>query len=496
MNRSSIHRWLIALLVVLGGSLTTWILLGRPSTGIDDADIFFVYARHFAGGDGFVYNVGGEHVEGFTSLLWTLICSVFYRFTDSVEIPLYLLNVLIGVMVVGLIVHRTGNPLILIGLLASAPAWFAWSHVTLMESGLWCLLLTFLVLAVAERHIWLMSVLLPLLVLTRPEAMLWGGWLLLVSAFVFKPSHSREGPKSVVVPAMLFLAALAGLIIFRLHYFGYPVPNTYYAKVSPGLFANIWSGAGYLLRYLLFNPVHLLVAATWLILLVRTVREWKNGFSFSGIVALCLLPGIGIPVLVGGDHFGGFRFYQPLWPLLCLLAADEWVRRFAGWSRKKWRVILALLVVCGWGLFPATSRLEHEFRIAASGRTTGRVLSEMFSGSEVQPEVATITAGGIKLAYDGPVLDLMGLNSTEMAHAPGPRSGFKNHAAFNRDLFYAWAPDILLCGEDPAFDYKVLKGLTDDERFRQLYVKMELHRHGQHLTAYYSHAFLEQVYQY
>ena len=42
--------------------------LHNPLTGIDDANIYFVYARNLANGHGFVYNIGGERVEGFTSL--------------------------------------------------------------------------------------------------------------------------------------------------------------------------------------------------------------------------------------------------------------------------------------------------------------------------------------------------------------------------------------------------------------------------------------------
>ncbi len=44
-------------------------------------------------------------------------------------------------------------------------------------------------------------------------------------------------------------------------------------------------------------------------------------------------------------------------------------------------------------------------------------------------------------------VDLMGLNNPRMAHAPGDRRGFKNHAAFNRDVFFAIAPDLVIPAE-------------------------------------------------
>jgi len=48
-------------------------LIMAPQVGFDDANITQVYARHLAEGHGFVYNIGGERVEGSTSLIWTLL---------------------------------------------------------------------------------------------------------------------------------------------------------------------------------------------------------------------------------------------------------------------------------------------------------------------------------------------------------------------------------------------------------------------------------------
>jgi hypothetical protein len=137
--------------------------------------------------------------------------------------------------------------------------------------------------------------------------------------------------------------------------------------------------------------------------------------------------------------------------------------------------------------------MKHEFRIARAGRAIGSDLAVMFADLDEYPTVAAITAGGSKFAYPGPVLDLMGLNAVEMAHAPGPRTGYKNHTAFNRDIFYAWHPDILLCGEDADFDAMVLKGLLFEERFRQMYLKVELQRNSRAVGAYYSHRFLQTI---
>src|SRR5690348_8740950 len=55
--------------VGLVGAVTSavWFTFESPATGIDDANIFLAYARNISAGGGFVFNAGGERVEGFTS---------------------------------------------------------------------------------------------------------------------------------------------------------------------------------------------------------------------------------------------------------------------------------------------------------------------------------------------------------------------------------------------------------------------------------------------
>ncbi|QBG47579.1 hypothetical protein EGM51_09295 [Verrucomicrobia bacterium S94] len=473
-----------SLLTVALGALGAWIMLGMPHTGIDDADIFLVYANHFADGHGFVYNIGGERVEGFTSLLWTLICSGFVALFQTVEIPLFFLNLVLGAVTLTACVKRAKEVPGFLIMFAGAPAWFAWCQVTLMETGLWCMLLTLLGLAVAERRSGAAALLMPLLVITRPESMLWGAWVILL-VFVFADKGARF--KAALPVFVTYAISLSALLAFRLWYFGWPVPNTYYAKVTPGFFSNILDGLGYPVGYLFSGAMVFAVVLLFLTLVIK--REKAD--PVAARIVWFLLPGIGIPVLVGGDHFGSFRFYQPLWPLLCLMAVLEWNRLAEGRFPGKLRpYVLPLLFLISWAFFPVSGKIRHEFRIAEEGRRNGETLTRMFQDLEGWPTVAVITAGGNKLGYAGSVLDLMGLNSTEMAHAPGDAAHVKNHSGFNRELFYRWKPDILLCGDSETFDLLVLNGLQQEPRFRVEYSRYTLHRNGVSLRAWYRNEFL------
>jgi hypothetical protein len=128
-------------------------LSGTPLVGYDDANIFFVYARNLVEGNGFVYNPGGERVEGFTSLLWLLICSAARAITPQFEgllftfsiacvsVAVWWLHGFISDVLAGFAVgdraRATMFALALVLGVALAPGFIVWNVVSLMDAGLW-----------------------------------------------------------------------------------------------------------------------------------------------------------------------------------------------------------------------------------------------------------------------------------------------------------------------------------------------------------------------
>jgi hypothetical protein len=288
-----------------------------------------------------------------------------------------------------------------------------------------------------------------------------------------------------------FLGTVAALTIFRLSYFGYPLPNTFYAKVSPSVVFDLTQGGKYFISYLISGPVafacvlsvglsfvHILSAGPDIVTLTLTL------FSATGLL---------IPVVTGGDHFVGFRFYQNIYPLLlltllnwCRIVAPRYVALNPLTGSQVVRAGLVMLslafglyTVWDWRAFDEGTRLKHEFIIARDGRTRGAFAEELFLGAVDRPSLGEITAGGVKYAYSGTVIDLMGLNSTRMAHNGGLRIGRKNHAAFEKSTFYELAPAVLMPSVvvngspsralSESFVVEALKGLTRDSDFRRLY---------------------------
>ena len=77
-------------------------------------------------------------------------------------------------------------------------------------------------------------------------------------------------------------------------------------------------------------------------------------------------------------------------------------------------------------------------------------------------------------------MDLMGLNWTAMAHAPGDRKGTRNHAAFEPAVFWREMPEIVTpnllmfrpetaCDLHDPFADLVLDRMIESRRFRAQY---------------------------
>lgn len=480
-----------AMLSVLVCSTLAWLLLGIPSSGINDADVFLVYARNFAEGHGFAYNVGSEQLEGFPSLLWMLTCSFFHVMGHAVEVPLFLLNLLFGIITVYACLKRCNQKLAFLVLLCSAPAWFAWCQVALEESGLWCMLLTLSILAVSERRVSQSVWLLPLLALARPESMLWGCWLVLILFLGLGLDRGwRAGLRAGFRPAFAFGVVWAALMLFRGHYFGSLLPGSACVEASHGLQVNMGAGVVYLLGYLFSNPAVLLVVLVFGWVCVREIVR-KRGLSKALAVGLCLLPGLGFPLMAGDETSRAFRFYQPLWPLLCLVSAWAMPLLYERRSRLfRWLAPVALLVA-GWAAFALTANLKHEFRMARKGREQGAVLARMFEGHASLPSVAMTSSAGCKYLYSGNVYDLKELAFAAKGHMLGGETDVKGQATFSREVFHEWHPDVLIQSESDASDLWMIQGLQSEPWFRERYVKGELWYNDEILFAYFSRRFVD-----
>lgn len=511
MGSSRLGNWFWAILICAVGAIFTF-AVHHPAVGIDDANITQTYARNIAGGEGYVYSLHGERVEGSTSLLWTLVNALFFTLTDAPERWIALLTFLITAAsvheMVGLlrVVARRqaiSEPVTLAVFaltLWCAPAFFTWSVWTLMDLTIWvwCFSVIFARLAQAAmtaqplpaafwQPVWIALIALPLV---RPE----GVALLLVFGALLLLLSWRQGSNSlmrstVIVCGSSFVLLLA-VTAWRLVYFGFPFPNTFYAKVSMSVLLQAKQGLIYTYVFLK-SPANLFLSCLCLLgifLLARKANRahgtqaWSDRLLLPCVLVLPFAAVIGIYVLVGGDHFGSARQFQVFMPALCALSASCLAAVCLTVSGAVLRIaVLAPLLVCllasTLGYTKNKGLLDLEFRIAESGRELGDMLNQF----PQLKSVGIVAAGGVSRTYRGHLDDLVGLNWVEMAHAPKGVANVmrpKNHAAFNKEVLYRRAPDIILPTTDECnrsrfvgndFNQSVMDNIFEEPRFRSLY---------------------------
>ena len=495
-------------------SIVIYFTNGKSLLGIDDANIYMVYMRNFSDGYGFVYNKGGDQVQGFTSLLWTLIGSLMFTVSEHPEILLLILNTIIVSFALGKLIHYINENytnisankwvyiLLLFGLLLFIPGYFEWTIFSLLETGLWSALLIGISLNILKdskkpSHKLIDPVFTSMLLIsliTRPESMLWGLFFLSAKSFLYirAQGYKSKSYLSTLYYLLIYGVGLVAVLTWRTLYFGYPLPNTFYAKVSEDIFNNLFYGIFYLYRIFLDNPVMILIICSSFYFSISSLIKERLNFDFELLfLTLILSVTLFIPIYTGGDHFSYSRFLQPTLPLIYLLllyCLDTYGKEIP--------LKVAVMGIAFVSFIPnanlyenliyQTSPLAHEWGLAKGGREEGEKLNEFFDELDSLPSQGVLTAGGVAYSYEGVTNDLLGLNNEEMAHADEDRDleGPKNHSGFDKEVFYNQEPDIFFLSggfidnveaedveyiEVGDFSAEVFKNIYEDQKFKEMY---------------------------
>ena len=475
----------------------TQVMLGS-ALGFDDANITMNYAENIANGHGYVYYVGGERVEGSTSPLWTSINALAYLVGIPIEVWLAAIGFGISIAVITSTLAIARSVTLLLGVgdqniriavgigFCAVPTFFGWVIWSYMDIGLWILLCTtlfYVSLKALDADEWSyakLTLLSVALVLCRPEGV---AFACLFAAFLgfFLIWQQRlkmlSYPLAMVAVSLVAFGILAGV---RLQYFGFPVPNTFYAKVSTNFVDQIGLGAAYTRQYLTTLPFPVLLLSIVGILVIAR----KTGSDLSRIYIWSMPLGAAFAAIViyttlGGDHFGSFRFYQFLTPISVAYCAAFAIRCLEGATRLRRGVGIlaasAILIVTTADFLRDTGGLRHSLMVGVHSREVGHVLE---SWTE-KPSVGVIPAGGISITYSGVIYDLMGLNWVDMAMAGrGEVTEFKNHGGFDKGIFYATLPDLVdphfgPCDEARMQESVITRTMLDhiliEQRFLELY---------------------------
>jgi arabinofuranosyltransferase len=310
------------------------LVLIRTAWIADDAYITFRSVDNVVNGFGPVYNID-ERVQAFSNPLWMMVhLPVQALFHDPYWSTL-LLSFAMSIITLRLLARRLESSaaaiaLPLVGISSKALIEFSSSG---LENPLTALLLVgFLILFVqnvpTRRHLFKLSLLAGLLMLNRMDNI-----LLVAPALGIAFWQSRSWRSALVVfygfiPLLLW-------VMFSTVYYGFPFPNTFYAKLGAGIPQNVlWRmGLHYFLDSLRRDPITLPLILLGLLVTVRRRRQWPIAI---GIVLYLVYIG-----RIGGDFMSGRFLTTPLWAALFLIG--DWIH-----DRKiLWILLAAVTTIVG-----------------------------------------------------------------------------------------------------------------------------------------------------
>ena len=291
----------------------------------DDAYITLRVVENAVGGLGLVWNAA-ERVQAYTHPLWLFALIGCRLLSGESFYSAIWLSVVVSAAAAGLVAFRlrpggAAAALALLGL-ALSQAYVDYSTSGLENPLTHLLLAAFLVTFFTgksgDRRLFWLSLWAALLAVNRLDA------LLLVLPALGWAFWQRRSWRAAGLVALGFLPLL-GWLAFSLVYYGFPLPNTAYAKLATGIAGDDLArqGLAYLLNSLHWDPITLTVIAAALVAAVASRCP----------AALAVAAGIGLTLLyvvrVGGDFMSGRFLTAPYLAAAVLLAVlgHETLRR-------------------------------------------------------------------------------------------------------------------------------------------------------------------------
>jgi hypothetical protein len=322
--------WIVVLAVLAWGAFyifrTSFVVdEERVFTLWDDGMISMRYARNLAAGHGLVWNPGEVPVQGFSNLGVTLVMALVHLFplSDSkLSLPVQILNLglLAGLVIGGARLFTrffedtdawsTLAASVAVALCAPAAVWaLQGSDVGFVAAWLVaCMLLLCGSEGQRDRMLpWLVG----FGVLIRPDTALFAGIILCMTLRQGGAHWRRFGTGAAVG-----LVVGGGMLLLGQLYYGDPLPNTVYLKVTGSPRAEVLASG---LQHLGERLPSLLAALT-----LAAVAVWRAGPAAVGVqtAALLVVSSLAYNTWVGGDWLRLYesRFVAPTLPLLLLLA--------------------------------------------------------------------------------------------------------------------------------------------------------------------------------
>jgi hypothetical protein len=430
-----------------------------------------------------VWNANDAPVEGFTSFLWMIFCSVLIRLGLNVEFYSQFAGVLSGLVTL-FVTYRFGRdifgfrPFVAVlpcMMLAAAGPFATWatSGMEMSAFGAALILSVYLVcrFLLERQQPYLIAACLSLLATTliRPEGLLIVA--LSSAALLFDSREVRERLRNLGLVALVFGLPFLVYFVWRYQHFGFPLPNTFYAKTGGGIEQVVrglkYSGLFFLHFIAPFTPV--IALWIWDRGGIEKERGKQIGIAFSTVLLLSYGAYI---VAVGGDYMAMYRFFMPILPFFHLLIGVAAEPLLAEQALRRRVVTAGLLLAAIGAAFIQSTPLEirifrlpdfmlgtyrgvlHERWSVNRNWAIGRFLHErMKAGDSVSLFGIGVMAYELK---DFPVRSLVALVDPQMAHmkVDDLGTGFAGHEKVDILRVLETKPTLVL------FDINVYENTT------------------------------------
>ncbi|MFB3895957.1 MAG: tetratricopeptide repeat protein [bacterium] len=336
-----------------------FILLIINAWECDDAYITFRTVDNFVNGYGLRWNVI-ERVQTYTNPLWMLVVSIMYYFTREIYYTSIILSIIVSLFAVLLFYFKLCDSYksAILGLivLSCSKAFIDFTTSGLENPLLYLLLVGFFYQyyksALNLKTFFILSLCIGLSVTTRMDS------ILLFFPAVLYCLWQLRSKKSILV----FLLGFTPFIfweIFAIWYYGFPFPNTAYAKLFLGFseIEKMVQGVYYFTNSFTHDPITLVIIGlaigfTWFSF--RSQKDYRYFFHACGIILYLLYI-----LLIGGDFMSGRFFAVPFLSAIILFVIIKPKILPYQETAKLIFALLALIFSLFWPYSPILSGIQY-----------------------------------------------------------------------------------------------------------------------------------------
>lgn len=282
----------------------------------DDAYITFRTVGNFLNGHGLRWNVS-ERVQSYTHPFWMFLHIPFNGLFDHIYYVTIILSVLASTLAVAVLCTRVAKDafgiLVVVLLCTSSKAFIDFSTSGLENP------LSFLLIALfyarllrSERAERALPLLAGLAAFNRLDTL-----LLTLPGIIYRYRHERWA--ITLRDLAVGMSPILAWILFSIVYYGFPFPNTAYAKLNTGISGDalLAQGLSYLRNSLRWDPITLLACSVSVPLAVWKRDSTKILIAVGGSIYVIYV------VNVGGDFMSGRSLTLPFLSSVAVIASER-----------------------------------------------------------------------------------------------------------------------------------------------------------------------------